>query len=196
MIITGGKLKGRRLPHVSGTMRPTGARQREMLFNILAHGEFLHLAECHVLDCFCGTGAFGLEALSRGSAFATFLDVNAVALSHISKTATDYGLAGKSKTVQANALCPPLPKNPVDLVFLDPPFDETLAVPALHALTDQGWLKSTSIIICELPKRVHKKREHTEKDIGMHLEEALDGKAVWLQTRTSGASSFVFLEST
>ena len=159
MRIVGGKHRGRVLdspPDVA--VRPTSDRARESLFNILEHGKLARsglspVRAARVLDAFCGTGALGLEALSRGAAFATFIDTSAGALRLAQTNAKKLGETGHARFLQADATQPPRPDAPCTLVFLDPPYGEDLAVTALAALADAGWLAEGAIVVVESATR-------------------------------------------
>jgi 16S rRNA (guanine966-N2)-methyltransferase len=156
--IIGGKHRGRSIatPEGLGT-RPTSNRARESLFNILAHASWSEdgasrLVGARVLDAFAGSGALGLEALSRGAAHATFLDTDADAVRLIGENLRKLGEAANAKVVRADAARPPPSRadEACDVVFLDPPYRSGLAVPALAALADSGWLKPGAIVAVEL----------------------------------------------
>jgi 16S rRNA (guanine966-N2)-methyltransferase len=137
------------------TTRPTSNRARESLFNILAHASWRDdgtspLVDARVLDAFAGSGALGLEALSRGAAHATFLDNDATAIKLIGENIRKLGEAGTAKVVRADASRPPTSREGCDLVFLDPPYRSDLAAPALTALAGAGWLNKGAIATVEL----------------------------------------------
>ncbi len=117
MKIGAGRFKGRRLPEV-GVARPIGARLKKSLFSILAS----ELEGARVLDLCAGTGAFGLEALSRGAAHATFVDRDLVALERIREWLDRVGIPHEGRCLPLDLQRQPLPPGPFDLVFLDPPF--------------------------------------------------------------------------
>src|SRR5262249_22122441 len=154
--IIGGKHRGRAIATPEGsTTRPTSNRARESLFNILAHANWRAdgtspLVDAGVLDAFAGSGALGLEALSRGAAHATFLDNDATAIKLIGENLRKLGEAGAAKVVRADAPRPPPAREACDLVFLDPPYRSGLAAPALTALASAGWLKAGAIATVEL----------------------------------------------
>ena len=154
--IIGGKHRGRSIATPEGsTTRPTSNRARESLFNILAHATWRPdgtspLIESRVLDAFAGSGALGLEALSRGARHATFLDNDATAIKLIGENVRKIGETAAAKVVRADATRPPPAREPCDLVFLDPPYRSGLASPALSALADAGWLAAGSIATVEL----------------------------------------------
>jgi 16S rRNA (guanine966-N2)-methyltransferase len=128
MRIVGGQHRGRALAAPRGReIRPTSDRLRESLFNILAHAHGDPVTGARVLDLFAGTGALGLEAMSRGAAFALFVDEGA----------------------EARALIRENPIEPFSLVFLDPPYGCGLAGPALTSARTGGWLTPNALIVVE-----------------------------------------------
>jgi 16S rRNA (guanine966-N2)-methyltransferase len=154
--IVGGKHRGRTLATPEGlATRPTASRARESLFNILAHANWRTdgtspLIDARVLDAFAGSGALGIEALSRGAAHATFLDNDATAITLIGENLRKLGETGAAKVIRGDATNPPPCREPCDLVFLDPPYRKYQAAPALVALAKAGWLKSGAIATVEL----------------------------------------------
>ncbi|WP_206930764.1 16S rRNA (guanine(966)-N(2))-methyltransferase RsmD [Roseococcus thiosulfatophilus] len=153
MRIIAGAWKGRRLlaPEGLGT-RPTAIRARQALFDMLWHAPWAgrELVEgAVVLDAFAGTGAYGLEALSRGAAEATFLEKDRAALSAL--RANIAACAGaKARVLAVDATKPPRAATPCTLAFLDPPYGAGLLKPALDALDAAGWFAPGAIICTEL----------------------------------------------
>lgn len=158
MKIVAGRFRGRILetPKSQG-VRPTSARAREAIFNILTNGKpAFDLAGVTVLDAFAGTGALGFEALSRGAARGVFLDKAAEQLALIKRNAGRLGIPGECVTLKLDSskLGPPpriAPK--ADLAFLDPPYDLGLVEPALLGLTRHGWLNNDATVVCETPAK-------------------------------------------
>jgi 16S rRNA (guanine966-N2)-methyltransferase len=151
MRIVAGSHRGRRLETpADDRIRPTSDRIRESLFNILGHkldGGFIGK---RVLDGFAGTGALGLEALSRGAASAVFIDRNRDALALCRRNAATLGLANQSDFRLADLTHVGLLAGPpFDLMFLDPPYGEGLAAKALAAILAAGWLAPTAIVVIE-----------------------------------------------
>src|SRR5215211_5948299 len=142
MRIVGGRLRGRVLAAPrSQTIRPTADRLRESLFNILMHAYDDPIDGARVLDLFAGTGALGLEALSRGAAFALFVDDGVAARALLRGNVEALGLGGLTRIFRRDAtkLGPAHPLAPFSLVFADPPYRGGLAETALAAARDGGW---------------------------------------------------------
>lgn len=155
MRVIAGRLKGRALIAPEGlTLRPTSDRAREALFNILAHAPFIGapLAGCRFLDAFAGSGAIGLEALSRGAVETVFMDVK---LAPTRANLRGLALAGGQKATLVEADCrkPPRAPAPVDLATLDPPYRQGLAAPALVGLAAAGWIGPETVTSVEVGSR-------------------------------------------
>src|SRR5262245_35275913 len=157
MRIVGGKHRGRKIEAPSGLdVRPTSDRAREALFNILIHGHLSAdgtspLPGARVLDAFAGSGALGLEALSRGADHALFIDSDAKACAAIRANAKALGETGNVTVIPADATKPPpCPGAPCSIVFLDPPYGRDLAAPALATLAARGWVAGGAVCIVEL----------------------------------------------
>lgn len=155
MRVVGGSLKRRPIAAPEGLdVRPTSDRARESLFNILAHREGRPLADARVLDVFAGSGALGIEALSRGAAHATFLETLPQALAAIRLNIGKLGLSGRTTVLSRDALNPgppPVgPTLPATLAFLDPPYRSGLAPKALAALRTAGWLAPGALVSVEV----------------------------------------------
>ena len=136
-------------------MRPTSDRTRQSLFNILAHGDWEGqedgvLEGAIVLDAFCGTGALALEALSRGAAQALFLDKARSSLDMARRNAQTLGETGNSRFILGDAARPPLAPDAATLVFLDPPYGQDLAAPALTGLAGAGWIAAEALVCVEV----------------------------------------------
>src|SRR5579871_3464859 len=155
MRIVGGRLKGRMLASPSSReIRPTADRLRESVFNILVHAYDDPIAGARVLDLFAGTGALGIEAVSRGAAFALFVDNGAEARALLRNNVETLALGGVTKIFRRDAtnLGPAHPVEPFSLVFLDPPYGKGLAEKALASLRDGGWLTPDAIVVVEEAK--------------------------------------------
>ncbi len=152
MRVVGGNLRGRVLAAPqSQAIRPTADRLRESLFNILLHAYSDPLSGARVLDLFAGTGALGIEALSRGAAFALFIDESAEARALIRENVAALGLGGTSRIFRRDAtkLGPVHPLAPFSLAFLDPPYGQGLAATALASARAGGWLAAARSIVVE-----------------------------------------------
>lgn len=184
MRIVAGRHRGRTLKSPPGpAVRPTSDRTRESVFNILAHGiPGFAFEGVSVADLFCGTGALGLEALSRGAAHATFIDRDAAALKYAKENAARLGEWRNILTLRLDAAQippPPLAAHaPCALAFLDPPYGEGLLVPALQGLAARGWLVEGALVVAEMGAK-----EPFEPPRGYAL----------LQERIYGAAKVAFL---
>jgi 16S rRNA (guanine966-N2)-methyltransferase len=152
MRIVGGRCRGRSLAGPkTQNVRPTGDRLRESLFNILAHAYGDPITDARVLDLFAGTGALGLEAISRGAAFALFVDDGAEARALIRQNVDTLGVGGVTRIFRRDAtkLGPAHPVEAFNLAFLDPPYRKGLAELALAAARDGGWLVKDALVVVE-----------------------------------------------
>jgi len=152
MRIVGGRLGGRALAAPrSQAIRPTADRLRESLFNILVHAYGDPVTGARVLDLFAGTGALGLEAISRGAAFALFVDDAAEARALIRENVAELGIGGVTRIFRRDAtrLGTAHPVEPFTLVFLDPPYDRGLAEKALASARAGGWLAPAALVVVE-----------------------------------------------
>ena len=152
MRVVGGTLRGRAIvAPKSNAIRPTADRLREALFNILTHAYGDPISRARVLDLFAGTGALGIEALSRGAAFTLFIDDGAEARALLRENMTTLGLGGTSKVFRRDAtkLGEPQPLPPFSLVFLDPPYGQGLATGALNSARAGGWLTPDALAVVE-----------------------------------------------
>lgn len=155
MRIVGGRFRGRTLTGPkSQAIRPTSDRTRESIFNILMHAYGDPVSGARVLDLFAGTGGLGFEALSRGAAFALFVDDGAEARALIRQTIQALGTAGISRIFRRDAtrLGDVHPNEPFALVFLDPPYGKGLAEKALVSARAGGWLTDDALIVVEEAK--------------------------------------------
>jgi 16S rRNA (guanine966-N2)-methyltransferase len=152
MRIVGGRLGGRTLASPrSHAIRPTADKLRESLFNILVHAYGDPVTGARALDLFAGTGALGLEALSRGAAFSLFVDDAAEARALLRENVAALGLGGVSRIFRRDAtrLGPAHPLEPFSLVFLDPPYGKGLGEKALVSAREGGWLVQGAMIMVE-----------------------------------------------
>lgn len=153
MRIVAGKFRGRALatPEHDG-LRPTSDRVRESVFNILAHGiPDFSLEGARVIDLFAGTGALGLEAISRGAAYCLFVEDQAEARALIRRNVEAFGLMGESRIFRRDAtdLGPAGRSDRYSLVFLDPPYGKGLGEKALSGLASGNWLNPGAICVLE-----------------------------------------------
>jgi 16S rRNA (guanine966-N2)-methyltransferase len=152
MRVVGGRLRGRNIASpASRDIRPTADRLRESLFNILAHAYGDPVEGARVLDLFAGTGALGIEAVSRGAGFTLFVDNGAEARALLRQNVEALGLGGVTKVYRRDAttLGPVHPMEPFTLAFLDPPYGMGLADKAVASLRDGGWLAPGALVIVE-----------------------------------------------
>jgi len=152
MRIVGGRFRGRTLvAPKSQAIRPTSDRLRESMFNILAHGYGDPVTGARVLDLFAGTGALGLEAISRGAAFVLFVDDGAEARALMRANVDTLGVGGVTRIFRRNAadLGAAHPVEPFGLAFLDPPYGKGLAERALACARAGGWLVADALVVVE-----------------------------------------------
>ena len=156
MRVVGGRLRSRPIagPKSDGKsdgLRPTADRLREALFNILMHGYGDPVTGARVLDLFAGTGALGIEAMSRGAAYALFVDDGVEARALLRNNTEALGLGGTTRIFRRDAtkLGPAHPLEPFTLAFLDPPYGKGLAEQALAAAREGGWLVKDALVVVE-----------------------------------------------
>ena len=151
--IVGGRLRGRGLvAPADQAIRPTSDRVREAVFNVLLHGPLTDgLADIRVLDLFAGTGALGLEAVSRGALYALFVEESAEARGLIRENIEALGLTGCTRIFRRDAtdLGPAAQLGQFGLVFLDPPYGRGLADRALSSVVAGGWLAPGAVLVVE-----------------------------------------------
>jgi 16S rRNA (guanine966-N2)-methyltransferase len=156
MRVVGGRLRSRPIagPRGDGTshiLRPTADRLREALFNILMHAYGDPVTGARVFDLFAGTGALGIEAISRGAAYALFVDDGVEARALLRDNTESLGLGGVTRIFRRDAtkLGPVHPLEPFSLLFLDPPYRKGLAEKALVAAREGGWLVPEALVVVE-----------------------------------------------
>jgi 16S rRNA (guanine966-N2)-methyltransferase len=153
MRIITGKFRGASLEAPKGfATRPTSDRVRQALFNVLEHGApQVDFEGARVLDLFAGSGALGLEALSRGARFSLFIEEDAAARGAIRRNVEALGLTGATKIWRRDAtkLGPAGTVSPFDLVFCDPPYGKDLGMLALGAAVEGSWVGPAAIAVVE-----------------------------------------------
>lgn len=152
MRIVGGEFRGRALAVPDGRdIRPTADRLRQTLFDILAHAYDDVAKGARVLDLFAGTGALGLEALSRGATYALFVEEGVEGRGLIRRNVETLGLTGRTRIFRrdATALGPAGTVAPFDLVFADPPYGAGLGEKALASALAGGWLAPGALCVLE-----------------------------------------------
>jgi 16S rRNA (guanine966-N2)-methyltransferase len=174
MRIVAGAWRGRSLAAPAGSAtRPTADRVRQALFDMLAHAPWAgrQLVEgARVLDAFAGTGALGLEALSRGAAQASFIEQDRAALAALRANIETLGAGERCRVIAGDALRPP-PGLACGLLFLDPPYGGTLLEAAVAALDRAGWIAPGALLIAESA------REAALPALGEFLHERAHGAA-------------------
>jgi 16S rRNA (guanine966-N2)-methyltransferase len=184
MRVIGGRLRGRNIAGpATQAIRPTQDRLRESLFNILTHAYENPMLDARVLDLFAGTGALGIEAVSRGAKFTLFVDNGSEARALLRDNVESLGLGGVTKVYRRDA-SDPGPAHPVEpfaLVFIDPPYRMKLAEKSLAALRDGGWLVPQALVVVE-----------EAKDAGFTAPEGYEE----LERRAYDETEFTFLRYT
>lgn len=185
MRIVSGEFKGRALvaPKTRAT-RPTSDRARESLFNILAHASWAPALEgARVVDLFAGSGALGLEALSRGAAQCLLVENARPAQIAIRENIKSLGVDGQATLLPRSAISlgakPDAMDDGYDLAFLDPPYNKILIKPCLDGLIEGKWLAADAVVVAETASA------ETPDLAGWTV----------LSTRESGAAKFWFLEA-
>jgi len=184
MRIIGGRYRGRALAAPSGhAVRPTADRVREAIFNVLVHagwgvGGAGVVSGAQVLDAFAGSGALGIEALSRGAAEVHFLDRDRDSIRTLRRNLQALDVDDVTEIIDGDALNPPRATVAATLVLMDPPYESGLAAPALEALDRRGWIAPGAIIVVECARK-----ETFEPPAQFSV----------LDTRNYGAARIVFL---
>jgi len=159
--IIAGDFRGRRLAGLGkgdagAQLRPTSDRVRESLFNVLAGRDDVRMDGARVLDVFAGTGALGLEALSRGAGRAVFIENGRTALALLQRNIALCGAEEACRILRRDARHPGAPPGPPhDLVFLDPPYGKGMGEVALAALFKGGWIAGGATVIWEEGAEIH-----------------------------------------
>lgn len=151
MRIVAGRHKGLKLETPAGrATRPTADRARESLFNLLMHGRFAGvLPDATVADAFAGSGALGLEALSRGAKACRFLETDRAALRALKANLAKAGRLADAEVLAVDAAAPP-PRGAVDLLLSDAPYGRGLTGPALSALARAGWIGPDTLVVAQI----------------------------------------------
>jgi 16S rRNA (guanine966-N2)-methyltransferase len=181
--IVGGEFRGRSIAGPSGKgIRPTSDRLRQTIFDILAHAYGNPVAGARILDLFAGTGAFGLEAMSRGASFVLFVEEGVEARGLIRRNVESLGLTGRSRVYRRDAtqLGPIGGLAPFDIVFADPPYRRGMGEQALASAAAGGWLAPGAVVVLEEAANVG-----VAPPPGLAVQE----------TRTVGDSQVVFLRA-
>jgi len=152
--LVAGRLRGRRLAAPAGAAtRPTADRVRQALFDMLWHAPWAGRArveDARVLDAFAGTGALGLEALSRGAGFASFIEQDRAALAVLRANVATLGEEARCRVLADDACAPPRATQPASLIFLDPPYGQGLVPRAVAALMAAGWIAPDALLVAEV----------------------------------------------
>ena len=181
MRLVGGSRRGLQLVAPEGeTTRPTSDRARENLFNILAGPRYRdRVVGRKVADFFAGSGAVGLEALSRGAEHCTFLETNRAALTALKTNIAKMKASDSTRILQASAASPPVAGAPVGFLFLDPPYEDVISAQSVALAESAGWLAEDALVVLQ---------QHPKAAF-----EAPSGFEV-ADDRRYGATRFVFLE--
>ncbi|QHI95965.1 16S rRNA (guanine(966)-N(2))-methyltransferase RsmD [Aristophania vespae] len=168
MKIIAGRFRGRTLRAPTGqNTRPTSQRTRQIIFDHLMHASWYGreaLERACILDGFAGTGALGLEALSRGAKFASFIEKSRQAAAILHDNVRACRVEDQTQILRCDTINPPPARMKHNLVFLDPPYHKALVPQALRALSQKGWLAEKALIIAET--------EHQTEDL-LHEPEKL-----------------------
>lgn len=184
MRIVGGRHKGRNIKSPSGhNTRPTSDQARESIFNILSHADYSPALDddARIMDVFAGSGALGLEGISRGAGFCLFVETEPRARAAIRDNVDTMGLAGITRLHRRDAtklrIEPSNFKGPFTHIFLDPPYHKNLATPVLRRLREQSLISEDAVIVFEMS---------TEEEPNL-------SKFIVHDTRIWGAAKVVFL---
>lgn len=148
MRIIGGTFKGKKLiSPANNHIRPTTDRMRESLFNMLEHGSGPGILSSKILDIFAGSGALGIESLSRGAAHITFVDNDLSSCQLIKQNLALIGNPENSSMVHMDAL--KFNKGVFDIIFIDPPYHKGLIAPLLESIYDNKMMTKNAIVVVE-----------------------------------------------
>ncbi|MBL8645063.1 MAG: 16S rRNA (guanine(966)-N(2))-methyltransferase RsmD [Rhodospirillaceae bacterium] len=186
--ITGGVWRGRKIPVTAAdNLRPTHERAREAIFNRLVHAAETfgqRLQGARVADLFAGTGALGLEALSRGAAAAVFVEQDRTACTAIQSALTSLHAEDRAEVLNADATNLPRAAHPCDIVLMDPPYAADAVGVALASLAARGWLAPGALIVVE-----------AETDAKTASPPAFPPGFTLIDTRTYGRATIWFLST-
>lgn len=174
MKIISGRLKGRLIPTIKNPKyRPSTGKLKEAMFSILSSMEKDFFLSKAVLDLFAGTGSLGVEALSRGAAHVTLVDIEIDHIKALKDFATKIGEAENITSLRLDATNLPISYSGYDIVFMDPPYSKSFADKSLRSLAEKSWLNPGAIIIIELES----KEVLLTPDIYNIINERIIGKA-------------------
>ena len=159
-------------------MRPTTDKMRERIFSMLQHNRYPDLYGANVMDVFAGTGALGLEALSRGASHVTFVEKSVKSIALLNTNITKMKVESDTTLIKKRATNVPPASTPCDFIFMDPPYGRGLLAPTIECLLEGGWLNDGGVIIAELS---------TEEDF------SVPGDLRLIDERTQGIQRVVFL---
>ncbi|UTW54849.1 16S rRNA (guanine(966)-N(2))-methyltransferase RsmD [Kordiimonas sp. SCSIO 12610] len=149
--IIAGKYRGRKLKVAEGRdIRPTTDRMRERVFSMLGHHRYPDMHDARVADLFAGTGALGLEALSRGARHITFVEKSQSSLDNLDHNISSLDVRDHVTVLKVSARALPPISDPYDFIFMDPPYRMGLLEPTLERITSSKWLSNDGVIIAEL----------------------------------------------
>ncbi len=153
MRIIAGIYRGRKLETPSDKdIRPTTDKMRERIFSMLQHARYPDLYGAKVMDVFAGTGALGLEALSRGASHVTFVEKSPKSIALLNKNIAAMKVENDVSLIKSRATNLKAAPAPCDIIFMDPPYGRSLLAPSIACLLDGNWLAGGGVIIAELKK--------------------------------------------
>jgi len=151
MRIIAGKHRGRNINVPEGkSVRPTTDRMRERVFSMLQHHRYPALLGARVADLYAGTGALGLEALSRGAGHATFVEKTQSTFSCLKKNVAALKEEDNTSLMKISARALSFANEPYDIIFMDPPYHKNMVEPTLYCLLERDWLAEDGLVIAEL----------------------------------------------
>lgn len=164
----------------SDLTRPTSDKVRQAVFNILEHNiDMPDLRGATVLDVFAGSGGLGLEALSRGVSYVTFIDSQRSAVLNLYNTIAQWKIKDRTEVIASDALKTPAANSPVNYVFCDPPYGKNLVNLSLNHLYQNKWFAAGSVVIAEM---------HKQDDLTLSFETEV------LQEKRYGDTKVIFLK--